>query len=163
MRSRLGRDCRTPPQPRPRPIDRSGEFAVTGPRWHWASSAWRRPWMADVRIGIFVFALLAGAALLALWLHPRLPSHHLSKETTDIVRLGVGVVATITALALGLLISSVKGSFDQVNRDVQVFATRLILTDRALRLYGPGAEDARVLLRRYTERALYETWPKDKG
>src|SRR5438270_13063298 len=63
--------------------------------------------MADVRIGIFVFALLAGAALLALWLHPRLPSHHLSKETTDIVRLGVGVVATITALALGLLISSV--------------------------------------------------------
>src|SRR3954452_10640124 len=119
--------------------------------------------MADVRIGIFVFALLAGAALLALWLHPRLPSHHLSKETTDIVRLGVGVVATITALALGLLISSVKGSFDQVNRDVQVFATRLILTDRALRLYGPGAEDARVLLRRYTERALHETWPKDKG
>src|SRR3954470_20147927 len=119
--------------------------------------------MADVRIGIFVFALLAGAALLALWLHPRLPSHHLSKETTDIVRLGVGVVATITALALGLLISSVKGSFDQVNRDVQLFATRLILTDRTLRFYGPSAVHARALLRRYTERALYETWPRDKG
>src|SRR3954452_13772470 len=119
--------------------------------------------MGDVRTGIFVFALLAGAALLALWLHPRLPSHHLSKETTDIVRLGVGVVATITALALGLLISSVRGSFDQVNRDVQVFATRLILTDRALRLYGPGADHARALLRQYTERALHETWPKEKG
>src|SRR4051794_10583022 len=116
--------------------------------------------MADARTGILVFALLAGAALLSLWLHPRLPSHHLSKETTDIVRLGVGVVATITALALGLLISSVKGSFDQVNRDVQVFATRLILTDRALRFYGPGADQARVLLRQYTERALHETWPQ---
>src|SRR4051794_11976115 len=119
--------------------------------------------MGDVRTGIFVFALLAGAALLALWLHPRLPSHHLSKETTDIVRLGVGVVATITALALGLLISSVKGSFDQVNRDVQVFATRLILTDRALRFYGPGGDHARSLLRQYTERALHETWPKQSG
>src|SRR3954452_14252400 len=119
--------------------------------------------MADVRTGLFVFALLAGAALLALWLHPRLPAHHLSKETTDIVRLGVGVVATITALALGLLISSVKGSFDQVNRDVQLFATRLILTDRALRFYGPGADHARALLRQYTERALRETWPKESG
>src|SRR4051794_5378448 len=119
--------------------------------------------MTDLFTGLSVFAVLAGASLLALWLHPRLPAQHLSKETTDIVRLGVGVVATITALALGLLISSVKGSFDQVNRDVQMFATRLILTDRALRFYGPGAEDARVLLRRYTERALYETWRGDKG
>ena len=119
--------------------------------------------MADVGTGLLVFAFLAGAALLVLWLHPRLPSHHLSKETTDIVRLGVGVVATITALALGLLISSVKGSFDQVNRDVQTFATRLILTDRALRFYGPGADNARALLRQYTERALHETWPEDKG
>jgi len=117
--------------------------------------------MGDVKTGLLVFALLAGAALLVLWLHPRLPSHHRSKETTEIVRLGVGVIATITALALGLLITSVKGSFDQVNRDVQVFATRLILTDRALRFYGSGAADARDLLRKYTERALYETWPQD--
>ncbi len=119
--------------------------------------------MADLWTGLLAFAFLAGIALVALWLHPRLPAHHLSKETTDIVRLGVGVVATITALALGLLISSVKGSFDQVNRDVQVFAARLILTDRALRFYGPGAEHARALLREYTERALNETWPKEKG
>src|SRR3954469_19738992 len=119
--------------------------------------------MADISTGLLAFAFFSAAALLSLWLHPRLPAHHLSKETTDIVRLGVGVVATITALALSLLISSVKGSFDQVNRDVQIFATRLILTDRALRFYGSGAEDARVLLRQYTERALYETWPKDKG
>jgi len=73
----------------------------------------RRSSMADAWTGLLVFAFFSGAALLTLWLHPRLPSHHLSKETTDIVRLGVGVVATITALALGLLISSVKGSFDQ--------------------------------------------------
>ncbi|HYZ63293.1 MAG TPA: hypothetical protein VE650_12645 [Acetobacteraceae bacterium] len=117
--------------------------------------------MAEVPTGLLVFAFLAGAALLVLWLHPRLPPQHLSKETTDIVRLGVGVVATITALVLGLLISSVKGGFDQVNHDVQTFATRLILTDRALRLYGPGAEEARALLTRYTELALHETWPQD--
>lgn len=101
-------------------------------------------------VGGLVFALLAGAALLALWLHPRLPSTHRSKETADTVRLSIGMMATITALVLGLLISSVKGSFDQVSRDVQVFAAELILVDRALRFYGLGAEDARALLTRYT-------------
>lgn len=113
--------------------------------------------------GLLVFAFLAGAALLALWLHPRLPSTYRSKETTDIVRLGVGVVATTAALVLGLLISSVKGGFDQVNHDVQAFATKLILLDRTLRLYGPGAEDARALLTHYTEQALQETWPGAGG
>ena len=116
--------------------------------------------MGGLATGVVVFVFLAGAALLALWLHPRLPPAHRSKETADIVRLGIGVVATVTALVLGLLITSVKVSFDQVNTDVHVFATELILVDRALRLYGPGAEPARALLTRYTERALRETWPK---
>ena len=114
-------------------------------------------------VGGLVFALLAGAALLALWLHPRLPSTHRSKETADTVRLSIGMMATITALVLGLLISSVKGSFDQVSRDVQVFAAELILVDRALRFYGVGAEDARALLTRYTQQALQETWPGKGG
>lgn len=119
--------------------------------------------MLGVLTGLLVFAFLAGASLLVLWLHPRLPPTHRSKETADIVRLGIGVVATITALVLSLLISSVKGSFDQVNRDVHAFATELILVDRALRLYGPGAEDARALLAQYTQRALQETWPDKSG
>ena len=119
--------------------------------------------MSGTVTGLLVFAFLAGASLLVLWLHPRLPPAYRSKETTDVVRLGIGVVATITALVLGLLISSVKGSFDQVDRDVQTFATDLILLDRTLRLYGPGAENARALLTRYTERALHETWPGAGG
>jgi hypothetical protein len=46
-----------------------------------------------------------------------------------------------------------------VSHDVQAFATELILVDRALRFYGPGAENARALLTRYTQRALEETGP----
>jgi Protein of unknown function (DUF4239) len=114
-------------------------------------------------VGVLLFAFFAGAALLMLWLHPRLPATYRSKETTDIVRLGIGVVATIAALVLSLLISSVKGSFDQVNHDVETFGTELILLDRTLRFYGPGAEEARTLLARYTQRALQETWPGVAG
>lgn len=114
-------------------------------------------------VGVLVFTFLAGVTLLALWLHPRLPSTHRSKETADTVRLGIGMIATTTALVLGLLINSVKGTFDQVSRDVQVFAAELILVDRALRFYGLGAEDARTLLTRYTQQALQETWPGKSG
>ena len=115
--------------------------------------------MRGVATGLLVFAFLAGAALLVLWLHPRLPPAHRSKETADIIRLGIGVVATITALLLSLLISSVNGSFDQAGHDVHAFATELILVDRSLRFYGPGAENARTLLTRYTQRVLQQTWP----
>jgi hypothetical protein len=66
-----------------------------------------------------VFAVLAAAALLSIWLYPHLPERYRSAETTSSLRLGMGVIATTTAVVLGLLISSVKGHFDQASRDVQ--------------------------------------------
>jgi hypothetical protein len=109
--------------------------------------------------GLLVFAFLAAAALFSLWLHPRLPEHYRSAETTSNLRLGMGVIATITAVVLGLLISSVKGSFDLASRDVQALAADLIVLDRTLHFYGPNAAHARGLLARYTERVLEGTWP----
>lgn len=108
---------------------------------------------------MLVFAVLAAAALFSLWLHPRLPEHYRSADTTSNLRLGMGVIATITAVVLGLLISSVKGGFDVATRDVQELAADLIVLDRTLRFYGPDATHARDLLARYTERVLEGTWP----
>jgi len=109
--------------------------------------------------GLLVFAVLAAAALLSLWLHPHLPEHYRSTETTGNLRLGMGVLATITAVVLGLLISSVKGHFDQATRDVQGLGADLMVLDRTLRLYGADAAHARDLLARYAERVLEGTWP----
>jgi hypothetical protein len=117
--------------------------------------------MAGGLFGLLVFAFLAAAALVTLWLHPRLPEHYRSTETTSNLRLGMGVIATITAVVLGLLISSVKGSFDLASRDVQALAADLIVLDRTLCFYGPDAAHARDLLTRYTERVLEGTWPAD--
>src|SRR5215471_9578176 len=113
----------------------------------------------ELMFGVLVFAVLAAAALFTLWLHPHLPEHYRSTETTSNLRLGIGVIATITAVVLGLLISSVKGSFDVASRDVQALAADLIVLDRTLHFYGPDAAHARDLLARYTERVLEGTWP----
>ena len=115
--------------------------------------------IGGLMFGLLVFAILAAAALFTLWLHPHLPEHYRSAETTSNLRLGMGVIATITAVMLGLLISSVKGSFDLASRDVQALAADLIVLDRTLHFYGPNAAHARGLLARYTERVLEGTWP----
>ena len=83
--------------------------------------------------GLLVFAVLAAAALFSLWLYPHLPEDYRSAETTSNMRLGMGVIATITAVVLGLSISSVKGHFVQASRDVQALGADLIVLDRTLR------------------------------
>jgi hypothetical protein len=117
--------------------------------------------MTSIAFGLGVFALLSVAALTALYLHPRLPDHQLSKETQDAVKVGVGMVVVLSALVLGLLIASVKGTFDTATRDLKHFATQIVLLDRTLRAYGPEAGSARTLIQQYMERALAGTWPRD--
>jgi len=96
---------------------------------------------------IVLAAMLSGAALGAL-LRAALPEHHLSDDSRDIIRVGTGVVATLVALVLGLLIASAKTSFDTKSEEMQQGAAKLILLDRTLRRHGPAADEARLVLRR---------------
>ena len=92
-----------------------------------------------------------GGALIGLGLQRLLPQHYLNKESQDVVKLCAGVVATVTALVLGLLVSSAKSSFDAMNtRIIQTSATIIIL-DRMLADYGSEAQSVREHLRRSAE------------
>jgi hypothetical protein len=106
------------------------------------------------------FLCLAGAALLCLFLHERLPPSQREDRTHGVVKLAIGMVVVMTSLVLGLLISSVKNSFDNIDRNVHAFSTQLILFDRALKLYGPQTQTTRTQLTAYAQRALEGTWPK---
>ena len=64
--------------------------------------------MSAIAIGLVVFALVFGSALLAMFAHSRLPEDHLSSDSKDVVKLGVALIATMSALVLSLLISSAK-------------------------------------------------------
>ena len=79
--------------------------------------------------GVSMGCIFTGA-LLGLGLQRLLPGHHLSKETQDVIRLSAGMIATLTALVLGLLVSSAKSTFDAVNNGiVQSSAKFQILSD----------------------------------
>ncbi len=68
--------------------------------------------MSSVGIASIVVACIFGGVLLGMFLRPRLPDHHLSAESKDLVKVGTGLIATMSALALGLLVASAKSSFD---------------------------------------------------
>jgi hypothetical protein len=92
-----------------------------------------------------------------------LPAEQLSAESKDAVKLALGLVATMTAILLGLLISSAKGSFDTARTEVMQMAAKVTLLDRVLKLYGPEAMDARRALRDAIADGVQHTWPTDRS
>jgi hypothetical protein len=106
-----------------------------------------------------VFAALFGATLLGLRLRRRLPEHHLCNDTKDAVRLGMGSVATMAALVLGLLVASTKSAYDTEKGEVIQMASKAIWLDRLLVNYGPEAAECRTLVRRALHSAVLRIWP----
>jgi len=116
--------------------------------------------MEPITSSLIVFAFVFGGALLGMFLHARLPPHHLSAESKSVVTLGVGLVGTMAALVLGLLISSAKGYYDTQNNELTQMSANAILLDRTLAHYGPETAEARAILRANVVRVLDQTWPK---
>ena len=118
-------------------------------------------WMLVVGVAALVFACALGGALLGILLQRVLPSAHLSHESKDVIKLGTGLVATMAALVLGLLVGTAKSSFDSQTTGFQQLATNVILLDGALKSYGPDAEESRELLRQLVAVTIDHLWPPD--
>lgn len=103
--------------------------------------------------GVMLSGALAGAALRRL-----LPDHHLNDHARDIVRLGAGLVGTIAALVLGLLINSASSAYEAQRSDVRQIAADLILLDGLLAQYGPPARPIRLLLREGADQLVEQVW-----
>src|SRR5437773_10543936 len=94
-------------------------------------------------IGWIVFACVFGGALLGMLLRSVLPEHHLTQDSKDVVKLGMGLIATRAALVLGLLCASAKSGFDLQSHDIKQAAVKIGLLDRALAQYGPQPQSRR--------------------
>jgi hypothetical protein len=117
--------------------------------------------MSSITISLIVFACIFGGALLGIFLHTSLPQHHLAADSKDIVKLGMGLVGTMAALVLGLLVASAKGSYDAQSAELTQLSVNIALLDRGLALYGPETKETRDLLRGAVVRILDQMWSKD--
>jgi hypothetical protein len=103
--------------------------------------------MSPIVLSAGIFLLTVGGIFLGSLLRDALPRHHLNKDTQDVVRLGVGLVATMAALVVGLLIAAAKNSFDTQSGQVRQITADVVLLDNLLAQYGPEAAPLRAEIR----------------
>ena len=108
-------------------------------------------------------ALLFCSAMLGMLIARLLPAGHLSPETKGVVTSSTAVVGTLSALVVGLLISSASTSFNAKSTEVTQIATNLIRLDRVLVRYAPETERIRVQLRRYAEATFHDLFPPSRA
>ena len=109
--------------------------------------------MSALEISLIVLGCIFGSAMLGLFLQNLLPEHHLSSESKDAVKLATGVIATMAALLIGLLISSAKSAFDEINSQLVKTAAEVVMLDRTLASYGPEAREVREMVKTHYTRA----------
>lgn len=119
--------------------------------------------MGSMTISLIAFVCTFIGALFGLFLRSVLPEHHLSDTTRDAVKVGSGLIATLTALVLGLMISSAKDSFDMMSTELTQSGAKVILLDRTMARYGPETKEARDLLRNSLASVIDLVWPEDKS
>ena len=118
--------------------------------------------MNSLSIGLISAACIVIATLLGFFLQKVLPSHHLSADSKETIKLSAGLLATMTALVLGLLVSSAKSSFDATSAGIVQSGAKLIMFDRILANYGPETNDVRTQLRNSLSTMIDRIWSGDK-
>ncbi len=109
-------------------------------------------------VSLLAALLMLGGAAAGVLLRRRLPHHHLNEHSKDVVRLGASLVGTITALLLGLLITSSKTAYETQRSEVRQIASKLVLLDNQLKRYGPEADAARDVQRRAMAPLIARIW-----
>lgn len=119
--------------------------------------------MNSLPTALIAFACTFGAVLVGTFLNTVLPEHHLRDASKDAVKVGTGLIATLVALVLGLLVGSAKNSFDAVSSGLTQGSAKIILLGELLSQYGPEAKEARDLLRHGAASTLQLIWPDEEN
>ncbi len=115
--------------------------------------------MNSTMVTLLAFVCTFGAALVAIFIRDRLPAHHVEGDSKDVVKLVLGLMATLTALVLGLLISSAHSAYDAQDAELQQLSVHLYQLDRMLAHFGPDATEQREELRRIVAADIERIWP----
>jgi Protein of unknown function (DUF4239) len=117
--------------------------------------------MSSTAISFIVLALVFGGVLPGLLLRRFLTQDHISADSKDTVRLSMALVSTMSALVLGLLVSSAKTFYDTQSAELNQMSADIVALDRLLAHYGPETKEAREELRVAVIRNLDRIWPQE--
>ena len=117
--------------------------------------------MSSLSISLTAFVFIFGGAIVGMLVRRALPDDHVTSDSRDVIKLATGLVGTMSALVLGLLVASAKGFYDAQTTEMTQISANIIFLDRGLARYGPETKEAREALRSTTQRILDQTWSKN--
>jgi len=115
--------------------------------------------MYSIVVSSMVFAFVFAGALIGMCLRRVLPEEHLSSDAKDVLKLAMGLIATMAALVLGMLVSTAKSSYDTRKNEVAEMSSRIVAIDQLLANYGPEAKGVRAALGEAVVVGLNRIWP----
>ncbi len=92
--------------------------------------------ISSLAIAAIVFACILAGTLIGMFIARVLPEDHLNGESKESVKQGLALIATLTALVLGLLVATTKGTYDNQSSAVREIAANVTVLDRLLARYG---------------------------
>src|SRR5690348_3698366 len=96
---------------------RKNTFLMVAPRHSLSAFS-----MSSIIISILVVVCICAGGLIGLSLNRILRPSYLTKETRQVVPLGIGVISVLSSLVLGLLIATAKNSYDTTASAVRTYA-----------------------------------------
>jgi hypothetical protein len=118
--------------------------------------------VSSTTITLTVFLVLMGGAFAGALIRKALPREVVAEDFKEVIRLGSGLIGTLAALVLGLLIASAKSAYDVQHNQVRQITSDIVLLDFTLAHYGPEAHAARDSLRRVVDSVIEQIWHEDR-
>jgi hypothetical protein len=115
--------------------------------------------MPSLLTALLTLACLCAGTILGSLIRSRLPGDHLLDESRDVVKMASGMIATLVALVIGLMVSSAKSTYDQANGGVTQIGAKVILLNRLLERYGPETKPIRERMREGIAANVEHLWP----
>jgi hypothetical protein len=114
--------------------------------------------MNSLAVASGVLGLLFTSALVGMAIRSVLSEQYRDTETREVVRVAMGLIATLSALVLGLVVATAKSSYDDKNNQVRQITARIIYLDVLLAEYGPESNLSRRHLRRSIDQVVARVW-----
>jgi hypothetical protein len=116
--------------------------------------------MNSLTIGLIVFATIFASGLVGLIVQRAL-LNRLGSGEKEVARLVTGLMTTMAAIVLGMLVSSAKSSYDARVNEVAAISSQVVTIDQLLARYGNETGEIRSQFRQVVEDGMRRIWPTE--
>lgn len=119
--------------------------------------------MSSITWALITGCCIISGGLIGSRLSKLVPLHHMTSDSKDIMKIASGMIGTLVALVLGLLVASAKNAYDTVNAESVEAGSRILYLDHTLDRYGPEMDPVRKQMKDSLSAGVQRMWPNERN